>query len=174
VVPIARCTSPAQVLRLVQVATMGAFVAAAGAELNAALAKRPATLLDAFASPADALHPFLPVFLGVLLMPFCVAAIAFALSRVYRVPGRAAAPFALFAVAIFGAVPIHGATLLLAMPFGGVVCGAGVLLSLLAWATGYRQVLGIPGGDGAQCIGLTVLAALAALPMLGALLATLA
>jgi hypothetical protein len=35
-------------------------------------------------------------------------------------------------------------------------------------------VPGVRAGDRAQCIGLTVLAALAAQPMLGALLATLA
>lgn len=164
-------------LRLVQVATFGALAAAVSAEIGAALAAERTDLARLVTPPVDALHPFLPVFVGMLVLPVALAGLAFALERVYRTtPGTTdlARPFAKLAVAIYGAVPIYLASLFLPVPGGSWIAGVGVALSVVAWSTGYRRVLGVPAGHGAQLLGISVLAALGVLPMFGALLATLA
>ncbi len=169
----------AEVLRLVQITVLGALVAALAAELDAALTANRASLMALLSPPAHALHPFLPVFIGMLAMPTALAAIALALGSIYRATNHANVPApssarAAFGVAVRGTVPLYGALVLLPLPGGGSAVALGASLSVLAWAGGYARVIGVRAGHGAKWFGIAVLAVLSVLPMIGALLATLA
>jgi hypothetical protein len=171
--------SAAAVLRLLQIGVLGALWAALAAEFAAASAAQRASPLNLLAPPAEALHPFLPVFVGMLVLPLLIAALALALGHLYRAVSartvtRRAGLFAVLAVAVRGAVPVQLALALLALPYGEAAVMAGAALSVLAWAGGYARVLGVRAGHGAQWFGIGALAALGVFPMVGALLAALA
>lgn len=119
---------------------------------------------------AGRIDPFRATFLGLLIAPLLLAAVYLLMGRLYRLPPR---PLAAFAVAVVGALPIYAAGLTMVfLPAILLVIGA-FLLSCFWWAVGLRTVFGVSPRDSAEFNAISILGLIVLMQFAGAVLADL-
>jgi hypothetical protein len=116
------------------------------------------------------IDPFRATFVGLLIAPALLAVVYLLLGRVYKLPLR---PLAAFAVAVVGALPIYlaGLTMVFMPAILLVVCA--FVLSCFWWAVGLRTVFGVSPRDSAEFNAISILGLIVLMQLAGALLSDL-
>ena len=117
---------------------------------------------------AGRIDPFRATFFGLLIAPPLLAAMFVLLARVYRLPPR---PLAAFAVAVVGALPIYAAGLTMVFVPAILLVIAAFLLSCLWWALGARTLLGVAADDSAEFNAIAIIGLVVLMQFAGGMLA---
>jgi hypothetical protein len=117
---------------------------------------------------AGGIDAFRITFLGLLIAPFVLAQVYLVLLRVYGLPRRW---LAAFAVAVIGALPIYLAGMTLLFVPAIVLVVAAFLLSCMWWVVGVRQLLAVAPTDSAEFSAIAIVATVVLLQVVGALVA---
>lgn len=154
-----------------QIAAFGALGAAVAAELGARwMTTRLSGAFGFLPRPDGPQHPFAITLVGMLAMPVVLALCFLLVARWYRLaPG----PLRALVVAVYGALPVYAAMLLVWLPAAILVVVAAVVISLIWWGAGCRRLLAVPPEEAAPFIGVALLLALVASQILGTVLAPL-
>lgn len=114
--------------------------------------------------------PFRATFLGLLIAPLLLAAMYLLASRMYRLPQR---PLAAFAVAVVGALPVYVAGLAMVFMPAILLVIAAFLLSCFWWASGARELLGVAADDSAEFNVIAIFGSIILMQFAGSALSTL-
>jgi hypothetical protein len=164
-------SQPARLLRLLAMGVvLGAFGSASAVYVGTRWFSTDSSMgaLGFLPGGAGGVDAFQTTFLGLLIAPFVLAQVYLVLLRVYGLPRRW---LAAFAVAVIGALPIYLAGLtLMFVPAILLVVGA-FLLSCMWWAVGARQLLAVAPTDSAEFNAIAIVATVVLLQVVGALVA---
>jgi len=114
--------------------------------------------------------PFRATFVALLIAPALLTAMYLMLGRLFRLPHR---PLAAFAVAVVGTLPVYAAGLTLVFPPAILVVVGAFMVSCFWWAVGARTLLGVSPDETAEFNAISIVGTVVLMQFAGVLLSPL-